>query len=69
MTNVAEHDYKLHKYAIEGKKNKLNAILNRGSQSVDALDLNGNTALYYACLKRNKTCIKALLDHNANVNG
>lgn len=62
------NDFKLHRYAIEGKKSKLKTALNRPKQSVDALDFNGNTALYYACLNQKKDCVKLLLDHNANPN-
>ena len=65
---VQGSDYKLHKYAIEGKKGKLKAVLNKLNQNINTLDLNGNTALYYASINRHKACVKLLLDYCADPN-
>ena len=58
---------RLHKIVLDIEPNDLEEHLSR-CNNVDATDLTGRTALYWACVRDDKRAMRSLLKHNANPN-
>jgi ankyrin repeat protein len=56
----------LHQACAKGKKSQVRELLDRGNEDVEALNKNGQTALFVAVSRGDKDIVQLLLEHGAD---
>ena len=56
----------LHQACAKGKKSRVREVLDKGNEDIEALNKNGQTALFVAVARGDKDIVQLLLDHNAD---